>query len=128
MLEKHMEKFRQEMEIEGTLAGKKPGIYEIPLEENLTVVLKDKSSGFELACTLGSAKKEQEELFYTTLMFGNLFGEATSGAVLGLTEDGNLLTLSQSIDYNADYKDFKIIIEEFIESVDFWRDESSKYK
>ena len=42
-----------------------------------------------------------------------LFGQGTKGAVLGLSEDGSQLTLTQDIDYNAEYKEFRDTLEDF---------------
>lgn len=61
-------------------------------------------------------------------MLGNLFGQGTHKAVLGLTEDGNMLTLFKVVEYNIDYKQFRDALEDFINSVDFWREEALNHK
>lgn len=128
MLDKFIQSLSKELELEETLATEVPGVYALPLEGDLMITITDKPPGFSLACTLDSAKKQNEEDFFARLMLGNLFGQGTKGAVLGLTEDGNLLTLTQTVDYNAEYKEFRDIIEDFINSAEYWRIESKNYK
>ena len=60
------------------------------------------------------------------MLHGNLFGIGTRGAVLGASIDGNLLTLSKEVEYTPDYKEFKDLVEDFINMVDYWREEALK--
>lgn len=117
----------KELEIEGSLATQVPGVYRFPLEENLVINMTEKSTGFSLSCNLGPLPKKQEEEFYTRCLLGNLFFQGTKGSVLGISEDGNSLTLTQTVDYDADYKEFKDILEDFINSVDYWKEESLRF-
>lgn len=127
MLENHIEQLTKELELEGSLASEIPGVFAFPLEENLSISISGHSAGFALSCTLCPAPKINQEAFLTRVMLGNLFGQGTRGAVLGLNEDGSQLTLAQVVDYNADYKEFRDVLEDFINSVDFWRAEAEKY-
>jgi hypothetical protein len=54
----------------------------------------------------------------------NLFGRGTRNAIIGLTEDGKLLTLSAELDYNSTYKEFKEKLEDFVTILDYWRKEA----
>ncbi len=128
MLEPFIQKLTQEMELEGSLATQVAGVFALPLEENVAVTIIDRPPGFALSCSLCQPPTKNEEAYLTRLMLGNLFGQGTKGAILGLNSDGNLLTLSQTIDYTINYKEFKDILEDFVNSVDFWRDEMQKYR
>lgn len=123
MLDDHMKKLQKEMELTQPLNTDLPGVYALPLEEGLTVIVTSMGSGCVLTCNMIACPKQREEDFYSTALLGDLFGQGTGGAVLGLSEDGNMLTLSKAIDYNIEYKDFKDLLEDFINSVDFWRQE-----
>lgn len=129
MLEKLIEKLIPDMELDkATLATEVPGTYALPLDEGLNIIISEIHNGLCLKCTVAPYPKVREEIFSTQAMLGNLFGQGTRGAILGLTGDGNNLTLTQIIDYNIDYKEFKDSLEDFINSVDFWRDEALNHK
>lgn len=129
MLDKLIEKLIPDMELgTATLATEVPGTYALPLDNELTVILSEIPNGLSLKCSVAPFPKVHEEIFSTQAMLGNLFGQGTRGAILGLTNDGNTLTLTQTIDYNIDYKEFKELLEDFINAVDYWRDEALNHK
>jgi|694.fasta_scaffold18802_8 hypothetical protein len=128
MLEKFIPNLVKELELEDNLATEVPGVYVLPFEDDLNITLSDKRNGFTLSSTLGPAKKQNEEDFFTRLMLGNLFGQGTKGAILGLSDDGNQLTLSQTIEYNIEYKEFRDILEDFVNSAEYWKSESKNFK
>ncbi|MBA3816316.1 MAG: type III secretion system chaperone [Parachlamydiaceae bacterium] len=129
MLEKLIENLIPDMELGNTkLASEVPGTYAIPLDDGLTVLISEIPNGISLKCSVAPYPKVHEEIFSTQAMLGNLFGQGTRGATLGLSNDGNTLTLTQIIDYNIDYKEFKELLEDFINAVDFWRDEALNHK
>lgn len=127
MLEPFIKQFSQEMELEGSLATQVAGVFALPLEDNVSVTITDRPPGFSLSCALAPMPGKNEEACLTRVMLGNLFGQGTKGAVLGLNSEGNMLTLSQTIDYTINYKDFRDVLEDFVNSVDFWREEVQKY-
>lgn len=129
MLEKFMPQLIKDFELEDTnLASGVPGVYSIPLEEDLSVVLSAIPDGFIIKCNVASVPSTQEEKFYTRAMLGNLFGQGTRGnAIIGLTPDGSKVTLSLVIDRPIDYKEFRELLEDFLNAVDFWRDEALSF-
>jgi hypothetical protein len=128
MLDHYVQALTKELELEGSLATQVPGVFQFPLEQDLRIEITDRPPGFRLSCTLGRVPQGKEEEFYTRCLLGNLFGQGTKGAVLGLNEDGTLLTLAQDVDYNAEYKEFRDILEDFINTVDYWREEAQRYE
>lgn len=129
MLQEFVPKLIKDLKlVNTTLATGVPGIYALPLDEGLTINLQEIPGGILLKCALAPYPKTNEEAFSSRAMLGNLFGQGTHGAVLGLSQDSNTLTLSRAIDYHLDYKEFKEIVEDFINSVDFWRDEALNHK
>lgn len=121
MLEKFIKQFELELEVEEPFNHPTPGSYVIALNQGFSITLAPLNQGFSLFCEFGSSPKENEEAFYLQALTGNLFGKGTKGAVLGLNDQGNMLTISQVVDYNIEYKDFKEIVEDFITTIDFWR-------
>jgi hypothetical protein len=129
MLETLIPKLIKDLDLKNTdLKTASPGIYSIPLDENLSVTASEIASGIQFKCALAPMPQAREEIFTTHAMTGNLFGQGTRGSIIGLTLDGKTLTLTRVIDYNIDYKEFKELLEDFINTVDFWRSEALNHK
>ena len=128
MLEQFMKQFSKDLELEKPLTSEIPGTYTIGLEEDFSVTITEIPNGLTFSSILCSCPKGREEEFLTHAMLGNLFGQGTKGAVLGLDDEGNQLILTRVVEYNVDYKEFRDIIEDFINSVDFWREEALNYR
>ncbi len=127
MLDSYMQQLGKDMELEDSLATEVPGVYAIPLDEDLNVLITEIPRGFELTCTVCDSPNQSLEEFYTQALFANLFARGTEGCVLGLDATGEQVTLSRQIDYEINYQEFRDIIEDFLNSVEFWIDETSAY-
>lgn len=127
MLDTFMQQLMKDMEVEGSLATEVPGVYAIPVDENVSVFVSSIPRGFTLRCQVAPIAPENEEIFYTHVLQANLFGQGTDGSILGLDSEGKQLILSREIDYNIEYKEFSELIEDFLNSVDFWREEAQAY-
>lgn len=126
MLEKFIPKLVQEMELgDTTLGAGVPGSYALPLDEGLSITMTDIPEGFILKSNVVNLPAAKQENFVTQAMLANLFGQGTRGGILGLSPDGSVLTLTHVVDYPVDYNDFHAILEDFINMVDFWRDETN---
>lgn len=101
--------------------------YSLDLNENITVIFKDSSSGISIKSSLKPIpiKKREDCLIY--LMRANLLGQGTGGFRIGLDEDEKTLTLQGGLPYEINYKPFKDKIEEFVNFVAYWQEEISKY-
>lgn len=124
MLAELMRELAKEFESNTNFASEKEGVYAIPLEENLFVNISSQRQGVLLSCNFASAPSSNREKVFQHMLHGNLFGQGTRGAVLGATLDGNVLTLSKDVEYTPNYKEFKELVEDFINMVDYWRDEA----
>lgn len=124
MLDKFIQKLVEDLELPSSLATEVPGSYSFPLDEGLSILISEIPNGFCLKCSVAPFPKVKEEIFATQAMLGNLFGQGTRGAVLGLSTDGNMLTLTEAVGYSIDYKEFREILEDFINAVDFWHEEA----
>lgn len=127
MLDGFMNQFMKEIELEGSLATEVPGVYAIPVDDAHSIFISSIPRGIALSCEVCSCPKGGEETLYTQLLLANLFGKGTDGCILGLDADGERLTLRREIDYNIDYKEFSEIVEDFLNSVDFWHQEAQAY-
>lgn len=128
MLPRLMEQLNKELELSPALAPDAKGRYQMPFSEGLSVIIADLTPGpgIGLYCEVAKSPTKGEEALFQEMMLANLFGQGTQGAVLGTTSDGKTLTLSLEIDYNIEYKDFRDLLEDFLNAADFWRDEAAK--
>lgn len=100
--------------------------YRLEFDEGQVVILYELNPGIALYCELAKSLPAEQEALFAESMWANLFGQGTQGAVLGLTPDGKILTLSLEMDYNVEYKDFKNILEDFLNAAEVWRTEATK--
>lgn len=127
-VEKYIQEFAKELEVTPEELRKSTSEYFIPLDEQFGISLFPTSQGF-LLISKGTPYSENKSMeLFTQALYGNLFGRATRGAVIGLNEEGNLLTLSKSVEYTASYKEFREAIEDFINTAQFWRQEAINTK
>lgn len=125
MLDQYMEKLSRDMELEGPLKAQIPNVYTIPLEEGFKVTIAETSADhLTLSSTIGTCPTMGKEAFFTQLLLANLLGQGTRGAVLGMDIEANEVTVTQNIDYHVEYKDFRDIVEDFVNIADFWRQET----
>lgn len=127
MLENLIEDLGKELQITDKITSKTPGEYTIAFDKENTILLSSFEGGYLVHCSVAPCPKQNKELFYNLVMEGNLFGQASYGAVLGLSEEDNNLTLSLELDYNTSYKEFKEKIEDFLNIADFWRKKASEF-
>lgn len=126
-LDEYMKELQKEWGIEESLLSDTPHVYEVPLEENLKFSIAPfSSSGIYLYSAVAPVLKGTEDKLFSDALYGNLFGEGTKNSVLGLNEQGDLLTLSRCIDYDISLKEFKEIIDDFISAIDFWRSKATE--
>lgn len=128
MLDQFIQQLSKELELDEPLRSDAPGVFAMPIEDDLTIMISSLPQGFSLSCGIASCPKSNEGSFYERILLADLFGQGTKGGVLGLNEDGNLLTLVHQIEYNTDYKTFRDTLEDFINTVDFWRAEAVSWK
>jgi Tir chaperone protein (CesT) family len=130
MLERYVERLDRELNGGGDLLVETAGIYSLPLEGGLNLVMQETPEGFYLyceVCNIDFIPKLRREEFFTDFLHINLFGNETENAVIGLDEEGLILTLSQEIRSNVSYEDFYAIVEDFVNSVDFLQAEARSY-
>ena len=120
----HLIKLLKELNIEGlgSIARDSPFI-SLQLE-GIPITITDSPPGIEISAVIGKAPLENQEAIYTKLLRGNLLGQATRKACLGLDEAGENIVLSASIPSIRSYREFKDSIEDFVNAVMFWKEES----
>jgi Tir chaperone protein (CesT) family len=128
MLESLIKQLEKELDIDIPAVSNTLGTYTFSRDEGLTMTLSEISQGLSLRCHVAACPKMKQEAFFAHAMLGNLFGQGTRGAILGLNDEGDVLTLTQIVDYPVNYKDFKEILEDFTNSIEFWREETRNHQ
>lgn len=123
MIERMMSQLSKDLELPRELEPKSTGVYILPLEEDLQIHIDGKDGILQLSATLAECPRQNQEHFFGKMLNANLFGQGTYGSTLGLDEDGKFITLQRTVDYPVEYKEFKDIIEDFINALDLWREE-----
>lgn len=125
MLQGFIPKLIQDMDLGAiNLSSEIPGVYSLPLEEGLSLSMTDIPDGYIFKSNIAPYPKIKEDVFLTQAMLGNLFGQGTRGAILGINLEGTSVTLTLVVDSSVEYKDFKESLEDFINTMDFWREEA----
>lgn len=120
----YCDQLSKDLQMEEFIKEEAPGLFSLPIEEDVSIKIGTLPEGFSLHCILCDCPKENPEIFLTEAMNANLFGHITRNCVLGLTEDGNRLTLSRIIDYNIEYKGFSELLQDFYNIALFWREQA----
>ncbi len=100
----------------------------LPINSELTIDLRDLSPGFSLHAKVAPIAIKKREELYIYLMRANFLGQGTGGARIGMDADENFLTLSHGFAYEMDYQTFKESVEDFVNYVLYWREETAKFK
>lgn len=118
-------KLFKELNVEG--AGSLPR--ELPAisfeAEGTTVTLTDRPPGMELMANLGDFEPEKPLEAFSKALIGNFLGLATKRARLGIDEAGKHLLLQTSIPTVRSYREFRDSVEDFVNTVSFWKSEFS---
>jgi hypothetical protein len=79
--------------------------------------------GWEVSTTFGTVPSENREALFVKMLLGNLFGQGTRGAVLGLDEEAKKLILRMHGPLPRDYQQLHDTIEDFANVVEMWNNE-----
>lgn len=124
MLDSFIRQLEKDLEI--SFPSSSPGSYVMPISQDLSIEITSLPQGFQCACVIGECPKQKEEIFLEKVLHANLFGLHTKDAVIGLNEDQNL-TLLRSVENAGDYREFKDILEDFVNTAVFWHDEAKGF-
>lgn len=127
MIERHLGQLFDELQLGTVPAFEKDGTTQLQVASFSLQVLK-LDSGFYLSATIAPLPTKEKEEFLLKLMKANFLGQGTGGGVLGLKEDESFLTLSLSLPYEMDYKIFKETVEEFINYIEYWKNETARHE
>jgi hypothetical protein len=128
MIDYLMQQLSKEMNISPPLKPEKPGIYVMPFENFALNISAMPMQGVMLSADLGIFPSDREEEFFEGALAANLFCQGTKGAVLGLSQDASNVTLTHVIEHRLDYREFRDIVEDFLNTADSWYEEAHTRK
>lgn len=128
-----VETLYKELELTGSPTPNTKGGYMIAFDEGIEVNLIEYAivpdnpheMGIALWTIITPCKEKNAGALYQAALLGDLFGVATHQGIIGLSANGKSLTLCREIEYNCDYTDFQDILEEFLNTVEIWRETAS---
>lgn len=126
MLDKLIEQLTQDLQMKDIITKPEKQHYHLPFDQNIEVEAIELDNCYLLKGVIGECPQKFAEAFLLKTMESNLFGLGTRNAVIGMDEQGKLLTLSMELIYNSSYKDFKEKLEDFVSVLSFWRKEALK--
>lgn len=119
-------KLLKELNVEGTNTVARDTPFITLQLEGIPIHLTDSPPGMELSSVIGETPKENQEAVFTKLLRGNLLGQATRHACLGLDEDGTHIVLMASIPSVRSYREFRDAVEDFVNAIMFWKEEAKQ--
>jgi hypothetical protein len=127
MLEKLMSQLEQDLAMDN-LTPSEEGRTHLSFDYEINVEAIELEKKIILKGLIGEPPQQNQNAFLLKVMEANLFGIGTRSTVIGLNDEGKLLTLSMELDYNSSFKDFKEKLEDFISVIEFWRIEAQKHQ
>jgi hypothetical protein len=127
MLEKLMSQLEQDLAMDN-LTSSEEGRTHLSFDNQINVEAIELEKKIILKGLIGEPPQQNQNAFLLKVMEANLFGIGTRSTVIGLNDEGKLLTLSMELDYNSSFKDFKEKLEDFISVIEFWRIEAQKHQ
>jgi hypothetical protein len=124
---KLLTKLSEELKI-GPIKENKDKIYELPVNSETHITIYNKNPYIFLRANVSDMPETKKEDLLIYLMKANLLSQGTGGSKIGLSDNEKTLTLLFRMDYEVDYKQFKENIEEFINYLNFYKEEVIKYK
>lgn len=127
MIERHLGQLYDEMKLGTVPPFEKDGAVQLQIASFSFQVVK-LDPGVYLSATIAPLPTKDKEEFLLKLMKANFLGQGTGGGVLGLKEDESFLTLSLSLPYEIDYRAFKEAVEEFVNYIEYWKNETARHE
>lgn len=128
MIETFIKQLEKDLELEVPIEANDEGVYELPIGEGIKVAMAERDTCFEFSSLLSPIPDNNLEDFLELTLLGNLFGQGTDRAVLGVDEEYNKLTILLEIEQDITYEEFKGQLEDFLNQIDIWQQAIENHK
>lgn len=127
-LEQIIENLSKEVGIKAIPQLDKKGSYQLHINKDTQISITETDQGiFFFVRIIPIPEMKSQEVVFIYLMKANLLGQGTGGSVIGIDTLEKHFTLSLSLTENLSYKIFKDYLEEFLNYLDFWKEEIPSY-
>ena len=127
-LEQIIENLSKEVGIKAIPQVDKKGSYQLHINLDTQISITETDQGiFFFVKIIPIPEMKSKEVVFIYLMKANLLGQGTGGSVIGIDTLEKHFTLSLSLTENLSYKIFKDYLEEFLNYLDFWKEEIPSY-
>jgi hypothetical protein len=118
----------EELELEETAVKQENNSYALTLNPQLALKIQPLDNGVSFWARIEPCPTQRREELFMLLMKANFLGQGTGNCIIALDENENFLTLSSVLPYDMNYKMFKNALEDFINYLDYWREEVIRHK
>ena len=127
-LDEMMKLLGKAYELERPVPKLEESVYALPIdEEGRRVRISEANDSFSFHAAVAPVPVNECETYFQHLLLADLFNQGTQGCVLGLDLEEKFITISFDCSDSVDYKEFKVLLEEFIGMVDLWEDLTREY-
>ena len=128
MIEQYLTQLVEELQLEPLPPKDDQDRYHLRINTDLEISFNALDPGFFVHSLIAACPKQKREELFIYLAKANFLGQGTGGGCIGLEENENFLTLSLSLPYDMNYKAFKETVEDFVNHVDYWKEEISRHE
>lgn len=127
-LDRLVENLASELKLDAIPQKDKKGFYQVKIGGSPTVSLKALEPGvFMTAQILPIPKEGNKEALYIYLMKANLLHQGTGHGAIGIDPSEKFFTLSYTLPFEVNYRTFHEILEDFLNYIDYWKEEVPKF-
>lgn len=123
-LDDYMKQLSYEMGLDDPLKVEISGNYLLPLDDQTSISIGRSQQGISFTTTVTDLPAFRRGELIHEMMDANLFGQGTINGILALDARGKQIILSRHLDHEVSYGEFNEILEDFVNLVDFWKEES----
>ena len=127
-LERLIEGLAEELKLDAVPQKDKNGVFQLKMGGLAQVSLSELEPGvFFSARIIELPKEKNKESLFIYLMKANLMGQGTGGSAIGIDASEKYLTLSHTLPFEVNYKTFRETLEDFLNYIDYWKEEIPRY-
>lgn len=127
IVEDFLQKLSSDLHIEGAVKDEQTNLFTIRIGMH-TMIVEELTPGFSLWSSIAHLPDGDKEDLYLHLMQANFLGQGTGGGSIGIDQEEKSLTLSLCIPYEVKYEAFKEHVEDFLNYVEYWREQIEAYQ
>lgn len=120
MLNEHIEMLCKELDITPVPKWDQKKILALSIGYE-KILCKDLQPGLSMQAPICPTPQKRKEEIFSHIMHGNLLGQGTGLARIGLDHDEKFLTLCLGLPYELSYQQFRDRLEDFVGYINYWR-------